>query len=185
MAHALRSRMARVCHHKRRKENDMNTPEETLDMMRDEFLRIAAITTNLSESQSASEIRGLCQRAAMDITVRVPLIQQRDNAEREARLWENRYHEQTKLAASYFTNPVDKECICEWPDKTLRKVMVTSVDHGTAHVIWNELHDPIDGQGCVVGMEDTVPVAWLYIPANTQDHGSLPGASVANKEGAE
>lgn len=84
-----------------------------------------------------------------------------------ATVWEARYNEQTKLAASYFTNPVDKECLCEWPDKTLRKVMVTSVDRGMAHIIWNERHEPIDGQGCVVGMEDTVPVAWLHISGLT------------------
>lgn len=55
----------------------MNTPEETLDLMRDEFARIAA------DSGATEHIRYLCQRARMEITCRVPLIAQRDRAERE------------------------------------------------------------------------------------------------------
>jgi hypothetical protein len=79
------------------KENQMNTLEETLDMMRDEFTRIAA------KNEATEEIKTLCQRAIMNITVRVPLIVQRDKAEREARLWETRYNEQTHLAADVLT----------------------------------------------------------------------------------
>ncbi len=75
----------------------MNTLEETLDMMRDEFTRIAA------KNEATEEIKTLCQRAIMNITVRVPLIVQRDKAEREARLWETRYNEQTQLAANVLT----------------------------------------------------------------------------------
>lgn len=70
----------------------MNTPEETLDLMRDEFVRIA------SRPDATEEIKTLCRRAMMDITMRVPLIQQRDAAERDAKLWERRYNEQTELA---------------------------------------------------------------------------------------
>lgn len=55
----------------------MNTPEETLDMMRDEFARIAADPT------ANDHIKWLCQRAMMEITCRTPLIVQRDRAERE------------------------------------------------------------------------------------------------------
>ena len=65
-------------------------------------------------------------------------------------------------------SPVDKECLCEWPDGTIRKVMVLSVDDGKAKVIWNERHAFIEGNGCMVGLDDNVPLAWLYIPANDQ-----------------
>lgn len=75
----------------------MNTLEETLDMMRDEFTRIAA------KNEATEEIKSLCKRAMMNITVRVPLIVQRDKAEREARLWETRYNEQTQLAVNVIT----------------------------------------------------------------------------------
>jgi hypothetical protein len=71
--------------------------QETLDMMRDEFTRIAA------KNEATEEIKALCQRAIMNITVRVPLIVQRDKAEREARLWETRYNKQTQLAADVLT----------------------------------------------------------------------------------
>ena len=55
----------------------MNTTEETLDLMRDEFARIAA------DGGATEHIRYLCQRAMMIITCRVPIIAQRDRAERE------------------------------------------------------------------------------------------------------
>ena len=55
----------------------MNTPEETLDLMRDEFARIAA------DRGATEHIRYLCQRAMMDIVCRIPLIVQRDRAERD------------------------------------------------------------------------------------------------------
>lgn len=63
-----------------------------------------------------------------------------------------------------------EDCICRWPDKTLREVTVMKINDNMAHIIWNERHAPIDGQGCVVGMEDTVPVAWLFIPACEQGY---------------
>lgn len=66
-----------------------------------------------------------------------------------------------------------ENCICRWPDKTLREVTVMEMKGDTARIIWNERHNPIEGQGCVVGMEDTVPVAWLYIPANEKVSESL------------
>ncbi len=63
-------------------------------------------------------------------------------------------------------NILNKECVCEWPDKTLKKVMVVSVTEGKANILWNEKHAPIEGQGCIVGMQDTVSVECLYIPSN-------------------
>lgn len=63
-------------------------------------------------------------------------------------------------------DPTNKECLCEWPDGTIRKVMVISVDDGKAKVIWNERDAFIEGNGCMVGLDDNVPLAWLYIPAN-------------------
>lgn len=50
---------------------------ETLDLMRDEFSRIAA------EDSASENIKHLCRRAILQITCRVPLIAQRDRAERE------------------------------------------------------------------------------------------------------
>ncbi len=46
---------------------------ETLDLMRDEFQRIKLLTDN-------TEIIGLCDRAMSNITQRVPVIRQRDDA---------------------------------------------------------------------------------------------------------
>lgn len=61
---------------------------------------------------------------------------------------------------------LNKEHVCEWPDGSLRKVMVTAVHDGKANILWNERHGGIPGQGCVVGLDDVVPVEWLYIPNN-------------------
>lgn len=55
----------------------------------------------------------------------------------------------------------DMDCKCHWPDGTTREVTVMEKTGDTARIIWNERHAPIEGQGCVVGMEDTVPVEWL------------------------
>jgi hypothetical protein len=43
------------------------------------------------------------------------------------------------------------------------------VDDGKTKVIWNERHAFIEGNGCMVGLDDNVPLAWLYIPANGKD----------------
>ena len=91
----------------------MNTLEETLDMMRDEFTRIAA------KNEATEEIRTLCRRALMNITVRVPIIVQRDRAEREARLWEKRYNEQTELAAAALTERDALGSLLEQADEAL------------------------------------------------------------------
>ena len=59
---------------------------------------------------------------------------------------------------------LNKEHICEWPDGSLRKVVVTSVTEGKAKIIWNEKHEPIPGRcGRVIGMDAEVPVEWLYL----------------------
>lgn len=55
----------------------------------------------------------------------------------------------------------NKEYLCEWPNKDTRKVMVTSLKDDSAFILWNERHSPIKGQGCVVGLDDTVPITWL------------------------
>lgn len=55
----------------------MNTPEDTLDLMRDEFQRIIA------NPDSTPEIKGICVRAISEILVRVPIIEMRDRLERE------------------------------------------------------------------------------------------------------
>lgn len=58
----------------------------------------------------------------------------------------------------------NQEVICEWPNKTLKKVMLVSInqENNTANILWNEKHSPIGELGCVVGLEDTVPLNWLY-----------------------
>lgn len=53
------------------------SPEDTLDLMRDEFSRIA------SEEGVSDHVRYLCHRATMEITCSVSLISQRDRAEKE------------------------------------------------------------------------------------------------------
>ena len=58
---------------------------------------------------------------------------------------------------------MNEECVCEWPNGDLRKVMVTHIQNGNAHIIWNERHQKIPGRcGCVIGMEDTIPIEYLY-----------------------
>ncbi len=54
-----------------------NSPEDALDLMRDEFQRIIA------NPDSTSEIKGLCVRAISEILVRVPIIEERDRLERK------------------------------------------------------------------------------------------------------
>jgi hypothetical protein len=57
--HSLRERIAEL--------------EGSLDLMRDEFQRIKALTDN-------SEVIGLCDRAVLGITQLVPVLKQRDEA---------------------------------------------------------------------------------------------------------
>jgi len=56
------------------------------------------------------------------------------------------------------------EVICEWPNGSLKKVMFLNLTEDAEHanILWNERHADIKGQGRVVGMMDTVTVAWLY-----------------------
>lgn len=49
---------------------------ERLDLMRDEFARILALSDN-------QEIRGICERATMEIEQHEPVIAQRDKAQRQ------------------------------------------------------------------------------------------------------
>ena len=51
--------------------------------------------------------------------------------------------------------------MCKWPNGDVRKVMVVAVTEDMAKIIWNERHSPILGQGCVVGLDDEVPMGWL------------------------
>lgn len=53
------------------------------------------------------------------------------------------------------------EYLCTWQDGTQREVVVTEIEDGKASIIWNEQHAEIPGQGCVVGLDDVVPVEWL------------------------
>lgn len=55
----------------RRREIEM---QDTLDMMRDEFQRILALTDTTEEQ------KGICERDAYEIEQRVSVIQQRDEA---------------------------------------------------------------------------------------------------------
>lgn len=58
-------------------ERANSTLTDTIDLMRDEFLRIKACP-NVSE-----EVVGLCERATSKITQRVPVLVQRDTAEKD------------------------------------------------------------------------------------------------------
>lgn len=57
-------------------------------------------------------------------------------------------------------------CVCRWPDGTLREVVTINQTKDTAHIIWNERHAPMGEQGCVAGMSDEVPLSWLFVSAN-------------------
>lgn len=56
---------------------------DTLDLMRDEFMRIRAIAAG----DTRDEVRGLCDRAISGIEQHVPVIVQRDQWEARARKW--------------------------------------------------------------------------------------------------
>ena len=56
---------------------------DTLDLMRDEFLRIKACTVCHPHNAFAEEIADLCDRAITNLLQRVPVIVQRDKAEAE------------------------------------------------------------------------------------------------------
>lgn len=55
---------------------------DTIDLMRDEFRRIVACP---SDKWAKAEIDALCERAIAKIEQNVPVITQRDNAEKQAR----------------------------------------------------------------------------------------------------
>lgn len=64
--------------------------ENTVDLMRDEFQRIAARCVESGGVMSAflvEEVQHLCQRAISDIEQRVPVVVQRDQAQRKADQW--------------------------------------------------------------------------------------------------
>lgn len=50
--------------------------------------------------------------------------------------------------------------ICRFGDGSLREVAVISTTEKDAKIIWNESHD----HGGVKGMEEIVPLSWLYVP---------------------
>lgn len=54
-----------------------------------------------------------------------------------------------------------QKAICTWPGGEQKLVSVARLDGKTAFVLWNEEHAPMGEQGCVVGLEATVPVGWL------------------------
>lgn len=59
-----------------------------------------------------------------------------------------------------------EEAICTWPNGETKRVIImrrTVKDSLiTAHVTWNERHDPIPGAfGCVTGLDAEVPSDWL------------------------
>jgi len=58
---------------------------------------------------------------------------------------------------------LNTEYKCIWPNGETKKVMVTNIVGDKAFVIWNEEHDPIKGCGCVIGLDDMVPIEWLKV----------------------
>ena len=65
------------------------------------------------------------------------------------------------------------EKCCRWPDGSERIVQLTSIlPNGKGLIIWNETHAPIGDLGCVVGLDDKVPLDWLK-DANEEDFGNL------------
>jgi hypothetical protein len=61
-------------------ERELSAATDTIDLMRDEFQRIKGCC--VEDADVASEIQGICDRAMLNIVQRVPVIKQRDNAER-------------------------------------------------------------------------------------------------------
>lgn len=52
--------------------------------------------------------------------------------------------------------------ICTWPDGTKREVFKgEETQQGRVFVGWNETHAPLGELGCVCGLEDEVPPAWI------------------------
>ena len=62
-------------------KNEIQKLTDTIDLMRDEFMRIKACP---SEKWAKPEIDGLCDRAIKQINQHVPVIVQRDRAEAKA-----------------------------------------------------------------------------------------------------
>jgi hypothetical protein len=56
--------------------------------------------------------------------------------------------------------------LCTWPEGSQRIVQLTSIlPNGKGYIIWNETHAPIrEDLGCVVGLDDEVPLLWLSEP---------------------
>jgi hypothetical protein len=56
---------------------------ETVDLIRDEFMRINALTQTSVDWHNAAEVQAICERAVSKINQTVPLIVQRDRLENE------------------------------------------------------------------------------------------------------
>jgi hypothetical protein len=54
--------------------------------------------------------------------------------------------------------------LCTWPEGSQRIVELTSIHNGKGYILWNERHAPIGDLGCVVGLDDEVPLLWLSEP---------------------
>ncbi len=77
---------------------------DTLDLMRDEFIRIKSIAND-------DEIKGLCNRAISNITQRYPVISQRDKLESRVMLLESVLGECIEMLLCVRTGD-DFECKC-------------------------------------------------------------------------
>lgn len=52
--------------------------------------------------------------------------------------------------------------LCTWPEGSQRIVQLVSIlPNGKGLILWNETHAPIGDLGCVVGLDDEVPLLWL------------------------
>lgn len=59
--------------------------------------------------------------------------------------------------------------ICTWPDGSKREVIRgQDTESGLARVAWNESHAPMGELGCVCGLEDEVPLAWIAVVTDEQ-----------------
>jgi len=130
----------------------MNTPEDTLDLMRDEFLRIIACPG------ATDEIKGKCVRAISEILVRVPIIQERDRLEKELRETKSKLeYSQARIAA--ITENKGDDSVTDL-EKLVRQSLLDWIGSGMGDECFWEHWDE-----CPTEISLTPSMVWLFLEA--------------------
>ena len=130
----------------------MNAPEDTIDLMRDEFQRIIA------NPDSTPEIKGICVRAISEILVRVPIIEERDRLERELRETKGQLEYARARIAAITENKGDDEVTDL--EKSVRQSLLDWIGAGQGdECFWEHWEE------CPTKIDLTPSMVWLFLEA--------------------